>query len=162
METNGNVDDKLHTMLIDRANADASKRLNDKQKRFGKSHDLDDELIERARVALANANSLSELMGQYGLLIPARSIALWRPTKRSVGMVNGVREGLTIIATDGILGWFLTTDTEEPWQGHIQCFDGDIEPLHSCNFQGTMASKSNPKVKRARKKSARTLLLETI
>jgi hypothetical protein len=150
----------LHELLIERANSDYRKRLQDKQKRFGKVHDIDEEMRERAITALKNRNEMSRLMQQYGLLIPARSLPLWRPTERIKGDIAGVRESIVLIATDGVLGWFLTYDSEEPWCGHIQCFSevNNIRPLFS--FEGPMASKT--KVKKVKPKTKRQLFLESI
>jgi hypothetical protein len=74
-----------------------------------------------------------------------------------------VRDGLELIATDGILGYFVlptATDEKLAWLGHIAHFDGKIEPLYS--FHGPMASKSKVKVKQVRKKSKRQQILESI
>jgi hypothetical protein len=112
---------------------------------------------ERADTATDNRNSLIELMQRYNLLIPARAMQLWRPTERALGAIDGLRGRLEIIATDGILGWFITEEGDA-WCGHIQFFDGDIKPLHS--FHGPMASKS-PKMK-VKKKSKRQMIIDSL
>jgi hypothetical protein len=111
----------------------------------------------RADCAIDNYNSLIALMQQYNILIPARTMALWRPTVHATGYIDGVREGLTIVATDGLLGWFTTHD-EQAWCGHIQFFSGDIRPLHS--FHGPMSSKA--KIKTPRKKSKRQQIIDNL
>jgi hypothetical protein len=112
---------------------------------------------EKALVSLENYNALIALMQQYNILIPARSMALWRPTVRSIGYIDGVREGLTIVATDGLLGWYITQD-EQAWCGHIGHFSGDIRPLFS--FHGPMSSKT--KIKQPRKKSKRQIIIDNL
>ena len=112
---------------------------------------------QRADCATDNYNSLVELMQRYKILIPARSMAMWRPTLPRPGYIDGVREGLTIVATDGIVGWFITHD-EQPWCGHIQFFSGEIEPLHS--FHGPMTSKS--KLKHKKPKSKRQQVIDSL
>ena len=163
-EPTSNGEDRVHELLIERADSDYRKRLNDKQKRFGKSHDIDEELREKSEIALLNNTAMVALMHEYNLLIPARTMHLWRPTLRSKGSVQGIRDGLELIATDGILGYFvLPTETDEKlaWLGHISHFDGKIEPLFS--FHGPMASKSKVKKERKkREKSKRQLLIESI
>jgi hypothetical protein len=112
---------------------------------------------ERALVALQNYNALIGLMQQYNILIPARTMALWRPTVHTTGYIDGVREGLTIVATDGLLGWYITHD-EQAWCGHIAQFSGDIRPLFS--FHGPMSSKA--KIKQPRKKSKRQTIIDNL
>jgi hypothetical protein len=103
---------------------------------------------ERDAQMKANAQEMVKLMGQYNILISARSIHLWRPAQRKSGSIDGLRNGLEIIATDGLLGWFITPEGEA-WCGHIQHFDGKIEPLFS--FHGPMRNKSKVKEKSKRR-----------
>ena len=111
----------------------------------------------RAETALLNHNEMSKLMGRYGLLIRAKHLPMWRATQRVKGDIDGVHEALTIIATDGVLGWFLTYD-EEPWCGHIQCFSGDVKPLFTF---GVSSSKSAKTIKR-KGKSRRQQILDSL
>lgn len=145
-----------HELMLERADSAWVKRLKDKQKRWGKPHDDEAELIERAEVARLNSASLVQLMGQYNFLIPARSFPLWRPTQPSKGDIDGIREALELVATDGILGWFITFEGEA-WLGHIKHFSGDVKPLHSVSFHGKMSAKP-----RTRKKSKRQQLIDSL
>lgn len=149
--------DRLHVMLIERANADASKRVRDKQKKFGKLTDLEEDMVERAEVDLKNRNALVELMRQHKLLIPAREFRNWRPTLRVKGQIQGLYDHVQIIATNGVLGWFLNGDIE-PLCGHIQTFDGDVLPLFSMSKKG----QSSPEPKSLRKKSKRQQILDSL
>lgn len=114
-----------------------------------------EDTIARDEVARQNAETLAGLMAKHGLLIPARDFPLWRPTLRATGDIAGIRGELTVIATNGILAYFLTA-TDETFVGHIQKFSGKVKPLFSL-----------PKPQRARKKSAsasakRKAMLETL
>ena len=149
--------ERAHEIALDRANKDHIKRVRDRQKRFGRPHDIDQDLTERTRVATLNRNALIDLMGQHKILIAARELPLWRPTQPSKGDVNGVQEAITIIATNGILGWFLTHDGVA-WCGHIQCFSGDIKPLFSLPKQDKTKTKK-PKVKQ---KSERQRIIDNL
>jgi hypothetical protein len=111
---------------------------------------------ERALVALKNYNELIRLMGQHGILIPAKRLPLWRPTVQTKGDIDGVHEALTILATDGLLGWYLTSDGQT-WCGHIQCFSGKIEP----RFRIPKDEKSKPK-KPKRPKSRRREIIDSL
>ena len=153
-----NNDDRLHSMLVSRADAEATKRIRDKQKRFGQLHDIDQDLAERARVATLNRNAIIDLMGQHKILIPARELPAWRPTLPSKGDVNGIQDAITIIATNGILGWFLTHDGAT-WCGHIHCFSGDIKPLFSLPKPD---KKTKPKVKKPKQKSKRQQIIDNL
>ena len=114
------------------------------------------EAIERAEVQRKNIAALSQLMGQYNFQIPSKVFKLWRPTKRNRGQVLGVHEGLEIVATDGILGWFITFEGVA-WQGHIGHFTGKVETLYRSD--GPMSSKT--KVKQPKKLSKRQQILLT-
>lgn len=152
-----NDQERAHEIALDRANKDHIKRIKDHQKRFGKLHDIDQDLVERTHVATLNRNALIDLMGQHEILIPARELPLWRPTKLLKGDIDGVQEAITIIATNGILGWFLTHDGAA-WCGHIQCFSGDIKPLFSIQ----KPDKTKPKVKKPKQKSKRQQIIDNL
>lgn len=149
-----------HELALERANSAHIKRLKDKQKRWGKPHDDEATLVERANVQRKNSDALVQLMLEYNFLIPARTFPLWRPTQRTRGAIDGVHDGLTLIATDGVLGWFITHEGV-PWLGHIQCFSevDNIKPLFS--FEGQMSSKAKIKT-RKRVKSKRQILLDSL
>jgi hypothetical protein len=149
-------DDKAHQLLIERANKDYAKRIKEKQKRFGQVHDTEEDLAERARVATANRNALITLMGEHKIMIPARELPLWRPTVRATGDIDGVQEAITIVATNGILGWYLTPD-EQAWCGHIQCFTGEIVTLFRTEKEKSMKPR-RPK----RQKSRRQQILDSL
>lgn len=90
------------------------------------------DIEKRDAVAWANFVALSALMAKHGLFIPAKEFPLWRPTKPSSGSIPGVAQSVTIIATNGILGYFVYDDPSVPVLcGHTQCFDGRVEPLYS-------------------------------
>lgn len=89
----------------------------------------------RDHVQNLNEAEISRLMHKHRMTIRAIDIANWRPTARRVGAIPGVWQAVTIIATNGILGWFELPDG--PLQiGHIQCFEGKIEPLYSSAQMG--------------------------
>lgn len=116
-----------------------------------------DEDAYRAEIARLNAAALVDLMLKYNFLIPARSFPLWRPTKRDTGDIAGVREAVEIVATDGLLGWFITFEGD-PWLGHIHHFSGKVEPLHSAGFGGQMTKKP----KKLRQKSKRQMIIDSL
>jgi len=149
--------DRVHELLIQRANQDAVKRIEKKQKRFGREHDINADMIERAEVATENRNALITLMGQHKILIPVRELPLWRPTVRKLGDIDGVAEAITIVATNGILGWYLTPDGQA-WCGHIQCFTGDIITLFRTKKEEKSAKPKRP----PRQKSRRQQILDTL
>jgi hypothetical protein len=148
--------DSVHELLLRRAHQDSIKRVRDKQKRFGRVHDIDADLIERAEVATKNRNALITLMGEHKILIPVRELPLWRPTVHSKGDIDGVAEAITIVATNGILGWYLTPDGQA-WCGHIQCFTGEIITLNRTNKEKSAKPKRPP-----RQKSRRQQILDSL
>ena|SRR6266496_2806203 len=111
--------------------------------------------VERNLVAKLNRDELTRLMLEFGFTIRAKDFPNWRPTQRSKGSVPGVWEIVELIATDGLLGMFLN-DNREPLVGHIQMFDGKVEPLFS------VQNKTAGKVKKPRKKSKRQELLDSL
>lgn len=145
--------DILHEMLIERANGAALKRIKDKQKRFGRLTDIDEEIRERAEVDTKNRSALVQLMLAHSLTIPARDFRNWRPTLRVKGQITGLYDYVEIIATNGLLGYFLN-GTSEPICAHIQAFDGDVKPLYS------MSKKD--KAPKPRKKSKRQMIIDTL
>lgn len=91
---------------------------------------------ERDDIAWKNQQELSRLASVYGLYIPASQLRYWRPTVLSSGDIPGVWTNITIIATDGILAWYLIPEKVGPTgvslaQGHIQFFTGNVKTLYS-------------------------------
>ena len=85
---------------------------------------------KRAECAASNDKALFVLMGEHSIKISPREIAEWRPCRRSVGDIPGVREGLTILCTNGVVAWFTTQDSTLVF-GHISHFTGKVAPLFS-------------------------------
>lgn len=152
--TNSSVD-RLHELLLTRANADAQKRVRDKAKRFGQYTDIDEDMRERAVVDAQNRDALVSLMLQHNLTIPAREFSTWRPTIPTMGQISGIFDQVQIIATNGLLGWFLNGETE-PICAHIQTFDGDVKPLFS------IAPKDKVKPIRKKGKSKRQIIIDSM
>lgn len=95
-----------------------------------------EQTIDRDSVRWKNEQALSDIMREYSLTIPAHDFKNWRPTLRVSGSIPGVAPHVTIIATNGILGYFVYEDITVPVLcGHIQCFDGKVEPLFSAAKQ---------------------------
>lgn len=96
---------------------------------------LQDPYSRRDMVQTLNAEAIARFMAKHKMTVSARSLADWRPTRPVTGCIAGVWECVTIIATNGVLAWF-----EHPTQplkvGHVQCFDGKIEPLYSSSTMG--------------------------
>lgn len=101
--------------------------------------------MERDDTARLASDELSRLMATHRLFIPARDFPNWRPTLRTSGDIPGVITEVEIIATDGLLGYFLTS-LGETFIGHIQRFTNDIKPMFSI--------KSKKETKDVRKRSA--------
>ena len=152
---NNEPTDRLHEMLIARADAAASKRIKDKAKRFGHLHDIDADLRERAIVDEMNRSALVQLMLEHSLTIPAREFRNWRPTLRVRGQISGLYDQVEIIATNGLLGWFLNGETE-PICAPIQTIDNDVKPLFS------ISPKEKIKPIRKKGKSKRQMILDSL
>lgn len=94
---------------------------------------IEEETRERDEVAWKNASELSRLMQQYGLFIRPSELKNWRPTQRVAGDIPGVRDNLVCIATDGLMGYFLSEwDSAAPvFYGHVTSFQWhkDIETI---------------------------------
>lgn len=108
--------------------------------------------IERDTVALLNAQALSRLMSEHQLYITAQDFPNWRPTQRTFGAIPGVAQNVTIIATNGLLGYFVNDENPSVpvLCGHIQCFTGDVKTLFSTQRQKRVESGEN-KERRKRK-----------
>ena len=97
----------------------------------------EEETRERESVALANSQELLRLMREFQLYIQAADFQNWRPTVRSAGEIPGVAQNVTIIATNGLLGYFVNDEnsTVPVLCGHIQCFSGEVKTLFSTRKQ---------------------------
>jgi hypothetical protein len=95
-------------------------------------------------------------------LVAAWKLRSWRLTDPNLGQIPGAKGNLTIVATDGNLGVFITQEGT-PYLGHIerkeggvvlqQGFDGKVEPL------GTAARRAaKSKVKKESKKSKKATI----
>jgi hypothetical protein len=121
--------------------------------------DAERDTIARDTVQMLNRNELIRLMSVHELLIPAKSFPNWRPTQLTLGDIPGVMDGVTIIATDGLLGYFLHTNGV--LIGHIHKFTSDVKPLFSVQKPKDSTDKAH-KVKRINKLSARQKLLNSL
>jgi hypothetical protein len=120
--------------------------------------------LQRDEVARKNVNALVQLMHEYNLFIPARHFPNWRPTQRVSGDIEGVIESVEVIATDGLLAYFLTYDGSV-FVGHVQKFTGDVKTLFSTpkRASGSAATKQSRKLSASPKvKSKRQQLLESL
>lgn len=100
---------------------------------------------ERDSVALANSQALARLMQEHQLYIQAKDFPNWRPTARSSGEIPGVASNVTIIATNGLLGYFVNDENPSVpvLYGHIQCFTGDVKTLFSTAKQKKVETQEN-------------------
>lgn len=116
--------------------------------------------IARDDVTQKNATALSMLLREHLLLIQPKEFPQWRPTKRASGSIPGVAESVTVIATNGLMAYFLYDGAEREGEvlfGHVQKFDGKVETLHTL----PKAPKESDSAPSARaKKAAKTLSLK--
>jgi hypothetical protein len=147
--------------------------------------------IERRDIQWLAQTELTRLMAEHSLYISAADFPNWRPTVRSSGNIPGVADNVTIIATNGLLAYFLqwhfpvtaeeyvakgeTPKVEDCVQrvliGHIQRFDGEVKPMFVKQKEAKLTdpgsasdnpeSVSKPK-RQAKPKSKRQMLLESI
>jgi hypothetical protein len=119
--------------------------------------------LQRDEVARKNTNALVQLMHEHNLFIPARHFPNWRPTQRVSGDIEGVIESVEVIATDGLLAYFLTFDGNV-FIGHVQKFTGDVKTLFSMpkRASATKPSRKSSGSPRVRVKSKRQQLLESL
>lgn len=83
-----------------------------------------------------NRRALVELMLEHNITIPAKRFDNWRPTVRKTGRIEGIRDGLTCLMTDGLLGYFLTHEGDA-YYGHVTHFmwdEPDITRVPNPNF----------------------------
>lgn len=117
-----------------------------------------EETRERETVALKNAQALGRLMRDYSLYIPAHDFPNWRPTASSSGNIPGVASNVTIIATNGLLAYFVFDDPSVPVLcGHIQCFTGEVKTLYATEKRRSQESGENKERKKRKKKSESVL-----
>lgn len=91
-----------------------------------RSHDIEE-------VRRLNSDALSAVMISYGIVLPRHGHG-WRACARERGEIRGIVGNLTILCTDGIVGYFLwDTGAERPslFYGHVKDFSGDVRPAHS-------------------------------
>lgn len=123
----------------------------------------EEETRERDAVALANSQELLRLMSQHQLFIQAGDFPNWRPTQRSSGEIPGVAQSVTIIATNGLLGYFVNDENSSVpvLYGHIQCFTGEVKTLFSTRKQKKTETDED-KVRRSRAKSQQDRAMELL
>lgn len=78
-----------------------------------------------------NRQELGRLMDKHGLFIRQSELDDWRPTVEETGDIPGVRDSVTIIATNGIVAYFLLPDDFDVLFGHIQKFTGEVRTKFS-------------------------------
>lgn len=117
---------------------------------------------EREAVALLNSQALSRLMAKHQLYIQAQDFPNWRPTVLGTGEIPGVAQNVTIIATNGLLGYFVNNENPSVpvFCGHIQCFTGDVKTLFSTQKQKSPEESENRERKRQGRKHRNETLLE--
>ncbi len=71
----------------------------------------------------AKDDSLVRIMTTYGITLPANAIE-WR-VKEAKGTLPAFNYSVTLLVTDGILGWFLLGDGETLFYGHLAAFVPD-------------------------------------
>ncbi len=106
---------------------------------------VEDEVLD---VQSANRHALVRLMLEHDIVIPAREFGDWRPTKRNIGQVAGIWDSVVILMTNGILAYYL--NGEEVVVGHIQKFDGKVEPLYSAEKPTAPKAPRKPREAKAR------------
>jgi hypothetical protein len=108
----------------ERAEINQRKTLLEKRKVDKASAMSVEERAERDETERRNGVALLEVMEKYGLTLPAREFATWRPTQPTDGRIEGIADGITCLATNGILGFFVS-EWREPFIGHVQYFMWD-------------------------------------
>jgi hypothetical protein len=121
----------------------------------GKTIKVVDNDPEREAVNIKNRDEMVRLMEQYNLTIKANDFHTWRPTQRDTGDIPGVWGGVEIIATNGLLGYFV--NSTDVYIGHIQKFTGEVKPLNGVPRREGAKTRV---IKR--KKSKKQLILESI
>lgn len=124
-------------------------------------------IIEREEVARKNVGALMSAFTQTGFVARGAMALDWRATKRSRGRIRGIDLVLTLLATDGSRGLFLVDERHEKdyLLGHVEWFDGKVEPAHSVRKKKASSDSTFAKVAREKKvkvKSKRATLLELL
>lgn len=138
-----------------------------KRKTFGLASQSLPDLIEQEQVARMNRDGLTKVMGEFNLQISSRDFDDWRPTLRENGAIPGVVTSVTILATNGLLGWFIrgqdcetaspTLNLANVFYGHIQMFTGKVRPLFSTRKEKKVLE---ARERAPRRKSRKRLLAE--
>ncbi len=68
-------------------------------------------------------DAIVRVMTTYGITLPANAIE-WR-VKETKGTLPSFNYSVMLLATDGILGWFLLGDGETLFYGHLKAFVPD-------------------------------------
>lgn len=113
--------------------------------------------IERDEVARLNRDAMSRVLAESGMTIHVSQISAWRPTKRTVGVVQALKRA-EILATDGNLG--LYKSEQEYWLGHIGWFSGEVKTLYSAQGQSDVIKPKGPKKAKIARKTAAQKVLE--
>lgn len=120
------------------------------------SSDLQRHDALRADVAQNNADALCQLCLKHGLVLP-RQGKDWRPCTPVEGNIAGVIARLTILCTDGVVGYFLEENGKACFYGHISHFTGKVKTMFALpkensgpasEASGTEASPRKPSVSR--------------
>lgn len=101
-------------------------------------------------ITARNLAEMQRLNAAFDLRIVG-SLLSWRPTRQNRGSIPGVADGLTILCTDGVVGFFLKPDGSILY-GHIGHFDGGVESLWSEDRSGARAKRPRPESAAARRK----------
>lgn len=142
------------------------------------------EAAHAAEVAALNANALHALRAEYdGISYQGSRFGYerseWRATKRNRGTIKGLDHlgALVIMATNGIVAWYLRPRTDvpglcqrvaefpehvlamveqhssdlTPFLGHVSHFSGDVEPLFSVRKANKTRVSEEPRAKRISK-----------
>jgi hypothetical protein len=141
---------KVQELLTPERRAEINQRkvLLEKRKKASTSTLPIEDMVERDLVNKANRDALSAVMQEFNLYIKASDFPNWRPTIRNEGDIPGVAEAVTIVATNGLLAYFIQPEGDA-LIGHIQKFSGDVVTLYSTR-----------KEKAAREKKPRKSLIE--
>ena len=91
-----------------------------------------------------NASSLIKLMAKYSLTINNKDYDQWRPTLPLTGDLIGLFEDVQILATNGIVAYFLIPGGAI-FYAHTKNFTGKIFPLHSITKRVAPEKKTSPK-----------------
>lgn len=115
--------------------------------------------VNREEVARKNREALLQLVAEKDLWIRKEDFDEWRPTVRVEGEIQGVKAGLTIIATDGNVAYFDDANDFDVFFGHIQMFSGEVRTLYAMPKEGLIKeAKDKPKKEKKHVRDAMELL----